>query len=353
MADKLFTNPKLSLINVPALNYLLRSEIFVHEDGQLRAVHLILDFEPISRSFLDVGNSIRARDHRLARIDVSRPNFLANYDLPPVDHPIPQGIPLAVTPLREVALGEAILREETASSSSLELEIDKFRFEEETVHISEAEEGADEQSSVYPPAQVVTYIDDTTDEDEAMAPRTDPSLKELMRGRNKVPSSQDKGKSTQAAHPPPPPPQVPADLGLKPNPDLRRKRPSEPAEEGESGPSRGNKQARPAQERRGRRSPSVESQGGRPAAQARQPPRTWSPALEVDGAPISANASLRHFRGGHAGRLADALLQPLLLPSDLAAYRTCDYPDLLFSMKRDLAMVSRLTLISFNLHVTS
>ena len=126
MTDKFFTNPKLSLINVPALNYLLRSEIFVNYNGQLRAVHLILDFEPISRSFLDVGNSIRAGDHRLARIDVSRPNFLANYDLPPVDHPIPQGIPLAVEPLREVPLGEAILREGTASSSSLELEIDKL-----------------------------------------------------------------------------------------------------------------------------------------------------------------------------------------------------------------------------------
>ena len=89
LPDKFLTNPKLSLINVPALNYLLRSEIFVNDDGQLRAVHLILDFEPISRSFLDVGNSIRARDYRLARIDVSRPNFLADYDLPPVDHPIP------------------------------------------------------------------------------------------------------------------------------------------------------------------------------------------------------------------------------------------------------------------------
>ena len=186
-----------------------------------------------------------------------------------------------------------------------------------------------------------------------MAPRTGPSLKELMKGRNKGPSPQDKGKSKQTAHPPPPPPQVPADLGLKPNPDLRRKRPVEPIEEGELGPSRGNKQARPAQERRSRRSPSEESRGERPAAQARQPPRTWSPALEVDGAPISANASLRHFRGGHAGRMADALLQPLLLPSDLAAYRSFDYPELFLSMKRDLAMVSRLNLISFDLHVTS
>ena len=82
--------------------------------------------------------------------------------------------------MREVALGEAILREETASSSSLELEIDKFRFEEETVLISEAEERADEQSCVQPPAQVITYIADSTDEEEDMAPRTDPSLKELI-----------------------------------------------------------------------------------------------------------------------------------------------------------------------------
>ena len=69
LTDKFFTNPKFSLINVPALNYLLRSEIFVNDDGQLRAVHLILDFEPISRSFLDVDSSIRAGDHRLGMKD--------------------------------------------------------------------------------------------------------------------------------------------------------------------------------------------------------------------------------------------------------------------------------------------
>ena len=127
----------------------------------------------------------------------------------------------------------------------------------------------------------------------------------------------------------------------------------EPAEEGELGPSRGNKQARPAQERRSRRAHSVESREERPAAQVRQPPRTWSPVLEVDGGPISMDASLRHFRGGHAGRMADALLQPLLLPSDLAAYRSFDYPDLLLFMKRDLAMVSKFNFISFYLHITS
>ena len=84
----------------------------------------------------------------------------------------------------------------------------------------------------------------------------------------------------------------------------------------------------------------MESHEERPAAQVRQPPQTWSLELEVDGGPIRMDASFRHFRGGHAGRLADALLQPLLLPSDLAAYRSFDYPNLLLSMKRDLAMVS-------------
>ena len=103
----------------------------MNNDGQLRAIYLILDFEPISRSFLDVGNSIRADDHRLARIDVSRPGFLAPYDLPPVDHPIPQGIPLAAQPLQQVPLRKAIIGEGTASSSSLEQEIDRFKFEEE------------------------------------------------------------------------------------------------------------------------------------------------------------------------------------------------------------------------------
>ena len=219
----------------------------MNDDGQLRAVHLILDFEPISRSFLDIGNSIRADNYRLARIDVSRPGFLAPYDLPPVDHPIPQGILLVAQPLQEVPLGEAIIREDTASSSSLEQEIDRFRFEEETILISEAEKGADEHSCVQTPAQVVTYIADTSDEEEAMAPKTGPSLKELMKNRNKAPSPQDKNKSKPPANPPPPPPQIPADLGLKPNPDLRRKRTVDTVKEGELGASKGNKQAKQTQ----------------------------------------------------------------------------------------------------------
>ena len=120
----------------------------MNDDGQLRAAYLILDYEPILRTFLDVGNFIRANDYRLARIDVSLPSFLAPHDLPPVDHPIPQGIPLAAQPLQQVPLAQAVAEEGAASSSSLEEEIDKFRFEEEAIIISEVEEEADEYSCV-------------------------------------------------------------------------------------------------------------------------------------------------------------------------------------------------------------
>ena len=88
IVDKRHVAPKLSHTNVVVLNYLLRSEIFVSEDRQLRAVHLISDFQPISEIYQDVGNAIRVGDPRLARIDVSRPSFLARDDLPLVALPL-------------------------------------------------------------------------------------------------------------------------------------------------------------------------------------------------------------------------------------------------------------------------
>ena len=77
-----------------------------------------------------------------------------------------------------------------------------------------------------------------------------------------------------------------------------------------------------------------------PVAQIRRPARTWSPMLEVDGMPIAFDATLRHYHRGHAGLVAEALEQPLLLPQDMAAYRTFNHPELFLSLKRDLAMVS-------------
>ena len=238
----------------------------MNDDGQLRVAHLILDYEPILRTFLDIGNSIRANDYRLACIEVSRPGFLAPHELPPVDHPILQGIPFAAQPLQQVPLGQAIVEEGAAYSSSLQEEIDRFQFEEEAIVISEAEEEADEYSCIQTPAQIITYVGDSSDEEEEMASKTGPSLKELMKGRNKAPSPQDKNKSKPPVNPPPPSPQLPTDLGLKPNLDLRKKRHIEVPEEGEMGPSKGSKQPKQSQDQRSRRSGFVDSREELPMA---------------------------------------------------------------------------------------
>ena len=141
-----------------------------------------------------------------------------------------------------------------------------------------------------------------------MVSKTGPSLKELMRNGNKAPSPKDKNKSKPPTNPPPPPPpQIPADLGLKPNPDLRKKRQIEIAEEGELGSSKGSKQPKQSQEHRNRRSSFVDNREEPPVAQVRQPTRTWSPLLEVDGMPIAYDATLRHYCGGHAGLVAETL----------------------------------------------
>ena len=171
----------------------MRSQIFVSDDGQLQAIHLILDYKPFSTTFQEVGNTIRANDYRLAHIDVSRPHFLAPYNLPPIDHLVWQGIPLAVPPIQQVPLEVVAAEERVASSFSLEEEIDKFQFEEEetqgveTIFISEAEEETDRYLCIQASAPMITYVEDSLDNEvEEMPPKSDKSLRELMKGRNKV-----------------------------------------------------------------------------------------------------------------------------------------------------------------------
>ena len=47
----------------------------------------------------------------------------------------------------------------------------------------------------------------------------------------------------------------------------------------------------------------------------------WDPRLEVDGAAIPRNSTIREFQKGHAHYLAKALEQPLLLLKDMAVVK--------------------------------
>ena len=166
--DEEHTTPRISLVNVQALNYLLRFEIFVSEDGQLQAAHLILDYKPLSCAFVDVGQAIRVGSPWLARIDISKSGFLARKDLPPVQPPT-QCVP------QEVAvLGEGI----DSSHSSLEAEIDHFHFNEESevstrpVELLDSGSDLDHFSAAHSPGLVVARIDTSQEIEELLGDNT-------------------------------------------------------------------------------------------------------------------------------------------------------------------------------------
>ena len=128
------------------------------KDGQLRAAYLILDYEPLSRTFQDIGQVIRVGSLRLARIDVSKPRFLARRDLPPVVLPIPQNLPPVTQPPPQNLLKVTTFpKDEIASSHlSLEEEIDEFCFEENNpkaplINLSDAKGESDRNFDVRTP----------------------------------------------------------------------------------------------------------------------------------------------------------------------------------------------------------
>ena len=63
-------------MNFPLLNQVLRFEIFLHRDSQLRAIHIILGFKPISTHFQVSKHVIKAKDLHLALVDMAVERFI-------------------------------------------------------------------------------------------------------------------------------------------------------------------------------------------------------------------------------------------------------------------------------------
>nr|XP_023903187.1 uncharacterized protein LOC112015056 [Quercus suber] len=122
-----------------------------------------------------------------------------------------------------------------------------------------------------------------------------------MAARNQVSTSKGTNKPKVPADLPPPPPLPVVTVGQLPGLNLKKKRKVPEVldvEEGEMVPPKGAKQPKRL---RDKRASSVER--------------------------------------GHAGHVAEALEQPLLLPRDMDAYRRFKQPNLFLSQKRDLAIV--------------
>ena len=111
--DRHSTKPLLKLVNKESLDRILRSEVFVNEvDSQLRVVHIILGYTPISFVFQAPKCVIKAKDPRLHRISVAHKEFII-----PEGIPIPKGTPFtqpffAGIPSVEVSSSQPVLLEE-------------------------------------------------------------------------------------------------------------------------------------------------------------------------------------------------------------------------------------------------
>ena len=308
---------------------------------------MILDFEPISRVFQEIGHTIRAGDPRIHRIDVSKQDFLARKDLPPVRLPIQQIPPQLVIPLQQVPLEALVAAEEIASSRlSLEEEKDQCRFMEDVgpsekpVDISNSETEFVNISFIHPRQLIITQIDSKSEEEEEqMDQKKRLGLRGLLASRNKGENSKEAPKTQPLEIPAPLPPTNP---GLLAMPNLRKGRPDQGLEEGELIPRKENKQQKITKDPRDKRGNSVDS---RDEVEVCQPQRPWALRPEMDGAAIPYNASIWDAPRGHANYLAQALQQPLLLPRDMKFIKRTKQPNLFMSLKRELAMVNYSSII--------
>ena len=66
--------------------------------------------------------------------------------------------------------------------------------------------------------------------------------------------------------------------------------------------------------------------------------------MELNGAPLTCEALIWDFQGGTVGYIAHAVEQTLLLPKDMADLRSLRQHEVFLGLKRDLAMVTTLTL---------
>ena len=143
-ADGHAIEPNFNLINKESLEKILKAEIFVHKDGQLRAAHLILGYTPISSSFQAPKGIIKAKDPRLHQISVAGP--IPECVL--TTNPIPEGIPKVALPFQQAA------KEEATPSQPANKE------KEEVVDISESEDDF-EVFSDFNPSKFLPWISAT------------------------------------------------------------------------------------------------------------------------------------------------------------------------------------------------
>ena len=187
---------------------------------------------------------------------------------------------------------------------------------EKPIDISDSETESLNLSSVHPKQLIITRVDsESEEEEEQMDQKKRLGLKDLLASRNKRGNSKEAPKTLPQVIPHPHPP---TDLDLLVMPNLKKRRPNHELEEGELAPRKENKQQKVAKDPRDKRGNSLDS---RDEVEVRRPQRTWAPRLEMKGVAIPYDVSIWDAPRGHANHLAQALQQPLLLPTNMESIR--------------------------------
>ena len=167
--------------------------MYVNEaDGQLRAAHLILGYNPISHTFQTPTCVIRARDPRLHRISVAYEGFV-----------VPQGIPLPrYSPLTEPLPVATLAARVTSSPPPLIFQV------EEEEEAEQEEEGFVDLTVSTDDYEVFNQPSPSQDVPEDMGIQRKPqrSLQELLESQS---GRGEAGKPSQPKLPPLPPKSLP------------------------------------------------------------------------------------------------------------------------------------------------
>ena len=174
-------------MNKAILDRVLQAEIYVNpSDSQLRAAHLILGYNPISRAFQAPSCVIKAKDPRLRRISVAYERFI-----------VPQGVPLP----RYAQLTEPLPVASLVEAAPSSLPVRQVEEEEETEREGEGVVDLTLATDDYEVFNQSTPSPDTP-EDMGIQRKPQCSLQELLEsqlGRGEA------GRSSQPKLPPPPP----------------------------------------------------------------------------------------------------------------------------------------------------
>ena len=158
--------------------------MYVNEsDGQLRAVHLILRYTPISRAFQAPRCVIRAKDPRLHLISVAYAGFV-----------VPEGVPLPIhTPLTQL-LPVATLSAGVLSTSPI-LQVEEEEKEQEEEGFVDLTKSTDDFEVFNQPSPLKNVP-----EDMGIQRKPQRSLQELLESQ---PGRGEVGKPSQLRLPPP------------------------------------------------------------------------------------------------------------------------------------------------------